>query len=707
VNPSLRILVALALVLSAASCRREQPAVSTLAPHREVPVIVISIDTLRSDRLPAYGYTAGKTPAIDAFRRDSVLFAHAFSHAPTTLPAHASLFTGLLPPRHGVRDNIGYTLGPQHESLASFLRSRGYETGGAVSSYVLRRSTGIAEGFAFFEDTFDYQQAATRTSAERDGERTRAALEGWLDGVSGKRLFAFLHLYEPHAPYAPPAEFENRQQPYDGEVSYADAIVGRFLESLKRRGLYDDALIILLSDHGEGLGDHGEDQHGIFVYRESVQVPLIVKLPRSERANSTREDLAGLVDLFPTIAAHAGLATEGLRFDGHDLFAARTPAPRVIYSETYFPRLHYGWSELVSAIDERHHFILAPQRELYHYRADPGELKNVIDARRREAFALQKTLEATPQNFAEPSAIDPDDQRKLASLGYIGSAAVTSGARPDPKTKIGAVRQLRQAYDLVAARQYRPAIELLEPFIRDNPEVIDAWWLLGQSLTGTGRQQDALRLLKEGAQRFPGNISILLQLADILVSMNRYDEARAHAELALKEEPVRAREFIARMEMKRRRYPEAEKVLREALDHAPQRTEALMLLADALRAQNRRREELEALDRASAAIVAGNLQPLRGLNFFRGEALLSEGRVPEAAQAYRRETELFPVNRRAWSSYALVTGGLGGRDEARRILLQGLELNRDREMAALALEAFEVMGDAEGARQVQAMRIRR
>lgn len=670
----------------------------------DVPVFIVSIDTLRSDRLPAYGYARGNTSAIDRFRNDAVLFSHAFSHAPTTLPSHASLFTGQLPPRHGVRDNVGYTLGGDRQTLASLLKSAGYTTGAAVSSYVLRRSTGIATGFDFFDDAFDYDRALLKTSAQRDGDKTRAALEQWLDGVQGRRVLGFLHLYEPHAPYTPPNEFSSAATPYDGEVSYADAIVGRFLESLKKRGLYDDALIIVLSDHGEGLGDHGEDEHGVFVYRESIQVPLLIKLPRMERANTTVESVVGLVDVVPTVLSAAG-AAPNQAMDGVDLMSPAA-GDRVIYSETYYPRLHFGWSELTSAIDARLHYIQAPAREIYEYRSDPAELTNVLSEKRREAFALAGKISAIPQNFAEPTAVDPEDQRKLAALGYIGSAGPVSGPRPDPKSRIRAVRELNRGFDLVARSEFRTAADHLAPFVKENPDIIDGWWLLGRSLARSGRSGEGLRVLKEAAQRFPGNSTVLLAAADVLFSEGRYQEARAHAELAVRNEPVGAREFLARMAMTRRDWEEAEKQLRAALQEAPGRTDTLMLLAEALRGQNKQQEVLSVLDRLSRERAQRSMPQPENLSFYRGEALLTDGRVGEAEQAFREETRLFPQNRKAWSSLALVVGAQGRREEARAVLLEGVRRNPDKKMSALAIESFEVMGDAEGARAVRAQAAR-
>src|SRR5262245_132573 len=274
------------------------------------PVVVISVDTLRADHLPAYGYRGVATPGLDALRKDSVLFENAYSHVPLTLPSHTTIFTGLLPPQNGVRDNLGYALGPGPATLASWLKAKGYATGGAVSSIVLSHATGVSRGFDFYEDGIEPAKASqTISRVQRNGAETAALLTEWMRAHDKGPFFAFLHLFEPHSPYEPPEPFKSRYAlPYDGEIARADDIVGVFLAGLKERGLYDRALIVFLSDHGEGLNDHGEDEHGVLLYREAIHVPLMVKLPGNRRAGETVAAPVALVDVFPTIVEGVGIS---------------------------------------------------------------------------------------------------------------------------------------------------------------------------------------------------------------------------------------------------------------------------------------------------------------------------------------------------------------------------------------------------------------
>ncbi len=269
------------------------------------PVILISIDTLRADHLPDYGYADVETPALRALRKDSILYENAYSHVPLTLPSHAALLTGLLPYENGVRDNVGFRLSPSHQTLAVLLRSRGYATGGSVSSYLLRGETGISTGFDFYDDELEHN------TVERPGTVSEARLERWLESASasGRPVFAFLHLYEPHTPHAPPEPFRTRYAGhlYDGEIAASDVIVGSLLDFLKRKNLYEPAIVIVLSDHGEGLGDHGEEEHSVFLYREDIRVPLFVKLPGSRLAGRKMSAPVALTDVFPTVTALLGI----------------------------------------------------------------------------------------------------------------------------------------------------------------------------------------------------------------------------------------------------------------------------------------------------------------------------------------------------------------------------------------------------------------
>ena len=338
------------------------------------PIIVISVDTLRADHLPAYGYTKVKTPAIDALAADGVVFERAYSHAPQTLPAHASLLSGRLPFETGVRDNVGFTVKDGERLLPEMLRDRGFTTGGIVSAYVLRKETGIARGFEYFDGEMPPSSPELSIGqVQRDGAESVALAERWLGSIGTSRAFLFLHLYEPHKPYAPPARFA-QYAPYDGEIAYTDELVGRLIRYLKSHQLYDRSTIVLLSDHGEGLGDHGEQEHGLFVYEEAIHVPLIIKQESNVGAGRRVADLVQHVDLVPTILDLVKAPGAG-GFRGRSLKPALEGTGELgdtsVYSEALYARYHFGWSELTALTDGRYRYIKAPREELYDLARDP------------------------------------------------------------------------------------------------------------------------------------------------------------------------------------------------------------------------------------------------------------------------------------------------------------------------------------------------
>lgn len=690
-------LLALVFLALAACTRRETPA----APQAEAgPVFIISIDTLRSDHLPAYGFRGGSTPAIDRFRGDAVLFQRAFSHCPQTLPSHTSMLTGLLPPDHGVRDNLGYVLREEIPTLPALLKEQGYATGAAVSTHVLRRSTGISHGFDFYDDEIDSATANASTSAERNGDRTREALERWLDQTSGDRVFAFLHLYEPHTPYHPPAEYANLPTKYDGEVAYADAIVGRFLDYLRKRGWYDRALIVVMSDHGEGLGDHGEEEHGILLYREAIQVPLLIKLPNGERHGATVGETVGLTDVAPTILARLGMQTPAA-MKGANALALAAGTDRAIFSETYFPRLHFGWHELTSLADQRFHLIAGKGRELYDDAADPRETRDVSDQNRRALAAMSAALQTIDLKFSAPSAVDPEDQRKLAALGYVGSTVGTGTDLPDPRERVHVVRMLLDAMRSFEAGQNAKTLATLDAIIRDNPNMIDAWALRARTYRRQGDNAKAFEALKSAMQRFPNDPSIALALADLMFQTGDYEGAKQHAQLAIQGNATLAYEALAHMALERGNIDEAAQDAALALKESPSRTATLRLLADIRKRQEHWDDQLSLLDRAASEIESRHLPPVEDLQFDRGEALLHLQRGPESEEAFATETRLFPKNLKAWGSLALVRAAKGDPSAAKTTLQEMLRQNPTPAAARVAMETFEAMGDGASAAEVR------
>jgi choline-sulfatase len=658
-----RILLALIFI---AACRTEKP--------ERPPIILISIDTLRSDHLPAYGYDKIGTPHLDAFRRDAVLFERAYAHAPLTLPSHASIFTGKLPPEHGVRNNIGYRLSADQTTLASRLRAHGYATGAAVSSWVLRGATGIGAGFDFYEDAIEQRGGVAVGSLQRPGSETIAQAERWLFSQGAKPSFLFLHLFEPHTPYEPT---------YDADIERADAILGSFFQHLKEREMYDRSLIIVLSDHGEGLGDHGEAEHGIFLYRESIQVPLMIKLPNGERAGSTISRPLGLVEVFPTVLSLAG------ERDTPSLLDDRSPAP--IYSETYYPRIHLGWSELRSLVEGDRHFIEAPRPELYDLARDPAEKNNLAGEARRDLFAMKETLSRSGGSFQTPQNIDPEEAAKLAALGYLGNTTAAEGPLPDPKDRIDELSAMNEGAMLSREGKYAQAIERLRDVVSKNPQFTDAWTHLAHAYEESGDFANAAAAYERSIALAPAMAADkALPLAAILLNLNDLEGAKAHAELALAANEPGARILLGRVALTRRDLSAAAGEARIAANDPSSRPGALVLLAQVALAQKRFDEAMRLV--AEAESLSDMPVPL--IDYVRGEVHARSGRAAEAEAAFAREIEKFPHEREAYASLAVLQILQGKRAAAEATMERFVGENPGRANILFAARTFDEIGDA-------------
>lgn len=636
------------------------------------PVILISIDTLRSDHLPVYGYRAIQTPAFEAFRRNAVLFEHAYSHSPLTLPSHATILTGQLPAQHGARDNVGFRVNATGGVAAQF-RQRGYATAAAISAYVLRSETGIAAGFDAYDDEVDRGDPdASLGAVQRRGSATIRSAQQWIGSHDGKPFFYFLHLYEPHAPYDPPEPFRSRAiSAYDGEVEYADALLGGFLSFLKERGIYDRALIVVLSDHGEGLGDHGEDEHGIFLYREALQVPLLVKLPANARAGQSVKTPAGLSDV-------AAMLLSG------SVDAAAHP----IYSETWYPRFHFGWSDLHSLIDGDQHFIDAPRAELYDLAGDPAEKTNLLSERRREYARLRDLLAPLKKEPAAPAAVDPEEAEKLAALGYIGSSAPVTGALPDPKDRTETFRDLRAAFRLYREGKDVQALAGFERILAENPNMIDVWDVRSKILFRMGRTREAIASGKEALRRSPTSKHLAADLANALLLAGDLDDAQRHAELAGEHE------ILARIALLRGDLPRAEGEARQGGDS----NAALYTLARIQQRQGRSAEALRIADDLLARLQRTGGRPLRGLHSLRGDALARSGDPAGAERAFREELRVFPGDPEAYRALIVLLATQGRTEEATRAIRDFAAMAPNRQTYAVIADTLDVLGDREGAR---------
>ncbi len=687
-RPALRLFVVLA-VLGQPACRRA--AAPGVFPN--APVVLVSIDTLRSDRLPAYGYRGVEPPQLDRFRGDAILFESAWSPCPMTLPSHVTMLTGLLPPEHGVRNNVGFAFdGQAHASLPRLLKAKGYATGAAVSSYVLRGDTGLAALFDSYEDSLDPRTGASFADQQRPGTLTAAFAKRWTSDHAGGPFFYFFHVYEPHVPWSPPEPYRSRYpRPYDGEVAAADAVVGELLESLRERGLYDRAIVIVTSDHGEGLMDHGEEQHGVLLYREAIQVPLLLKLPGQRRAGETIRTPVGLADIAPTVAELVGAAP--LRTSSGRPLLGAGEKTRALYSETLYPRLHLGWSELHSVVDDRIHYVHGPRPELYDLTADPGENRDLAAREPQTLERMRAALARVPTGPAAPSSVDPVVAARLSALGYVGTARERPAGAPlaNPRDMLPQLERMKQGFHLATERRLTEAAGLLNTVVRDAPANVEAWIKLGEVQMDLGRFADAASSFETALVRGGMELGdVRVQLGYARLRNRQLTEAEAAARAARATVPAQALELLARIALARGRLAEARQHADAAVAVRNPQPASWLIGAEVRTAEGDYEGALARLAEAARRAKALELESVYSLEALRGDALARSGRPREAEAAYRREASAFPGNLVAQANLAALLFAQGRRQDALVVLDALIAANphpRARQVAVVTLEA--------------------
>ncbi|MYJ25995.1 MAG: sulfatase-like hydrolase/transferase [Holophagales bacterium] len=510
-------------------------------------VVLVTIDTLRADRLGCYGYAEIETPQLDRLASEGILFENALTTVPFTLPAHTSIMTGVYPPVHGVRENVGYALDERLPTLAEDLSVGGRRTGGFISAFVLDGRWGIDRGFDRYYDEFKVQDVGMLNmgSVQRSGTETIGQAEAWLDEAAGSPFFLWLHLFEPHDPYEPPEPFASRypERPYDAEVAYTDSLVGRFRGILEDRDLLERTLLVVTADHGEGLGDHGEYFHGYFVYDSTARVPLIVRLPEGRLGGRRVAAAVSHVDLRPTILAALGVEAPAapLHQGGRSLLPlllGLDDGDRVAYIESYYALYHYDWAPLRAIHTGSLKFIDAPEPELYSLADDPGETENVVRGTRAEARELRDRLLGMIRDFDQSGsgeAARPDlDQETLAqlqALGYLaGSGSRTAAPEDlsglaDPKGKIAVHRAIMLAQSDIGKGETAAARQRLLEAIELDPGVVDAQQMLGNLHQREGDFDAAIGYFRNALARNPNHQASLMGLADSYLWLDRPEDA--------------------------------------------------------------------------------------------------------------------------------------------------------------------------------------
>ena len=550
-----RCLWALALLLLG-SCQssgdKKAPAKTSAATPSPLNLVLVTIDTLRADRLGCYGYSKVKTPNLDALAQRGVLFENAISSAPLTAPSHASMFTGVYPTVHKVRDTGGFVLPSSQTTLAEILQGRGWDTAAFVGASVLKKSFGFNQGFAVYDDQMPKPDANREMEfpERRAGEVVDRATR-WLDSQSGKPYFLWVHVFDPHSPYDPPPPFRQEYggSLYDGEVAYTDQQLGRLFEAVAKKSKPENTLIAVLSDHGESLSEHGEFTHGIFLYDSTLRVPFLLAGPGIPAGLRVKPQVRN-IDLLPTVLELMGSpAPQGVQgaslaptFTGKEAPAADS------YIETLFPRINMNWAELRGIRTNRWKYIRSPRPELYDLSQDPGETKNVIGNHAAEVQQLEARLNAAsgltgskePEKV-ETGMVNQKTMQQLRSLGYLGGSSrqqySLAGKGIDPKERIEVLRLLHLAVSPDAGASPRRPIPLLRQALAADPTNPTIYYHLGLEYGRTGQPVEALKLYQNAIARGVDAAWIHSRLGHLQLQQGNRDAAIASYEKAAQLNP--------------------------------------------------------------------------------------------------------------------------------------------------------------------------
>jgi arylsulfatase A-like enzyme/Flp pilus assembly protein TadD len=632
------------------------PSFSGLRQGRDFNVIVITLDTTRADRLPCYGRQDVATPTLDAFAARGVRFENCYAQTPLTLPSHTTLMTGTLPLFHGIRDNGGFFVPEKLKTMAELFKDKGYETGAFIAAFVLDSKWGLNQGFDTYYDKFDmtkFKRISLGTVQRPANEILDQALP-WLDARKDKKFFAWLHLYDPHTPYEPPPPYDKLYagHPYLGEIAFADSQIARLWSWLESNGLLEKTFVVFAGDHGESLGEHEEQSHGFFVYQAAIHVPLIVVTPFPKLQGVVSAEVTTLADVLPTVCDMDGLPVPA-EVQGRSLlpsfFGRRRRETPLAYSETYYPRFHYGWSDLKAVQDGRYKLILAPVPELYDVVADPREEKNLVYLEKRVYERMNAEAEAyiglASRNAyeADYSKIDEETREKLAALGYVGAftdpAKLKGKKLGNPKEKILVFNELSRAREMGLDGKVDEAVPIIQGIIATDPDVTDAYFALGNIYFQAQRYQDAIQYFEQALGRKPDDSFAAINIALAYEAMGKFGEAEKFL-LGYLEKGFSDPQFyfmLGNMNYIQKNYDRAIPYLEKCLASNTESGGSYTLLGAIYIVK-------DDLPRAEECLrKAFEINPgLNNLHYFMAELAEKRGRTAEAEAEYLKELEVSP-----------------------------------------------------------------
>ncbi len=643
-------------------------------------IILITLDTTRADHLPCYGYSGVKTPHLDALAKEGIVFEQCTASSPLTLPSHTSIMTGLYPTYHGVRVNANAAVSQDHLTLAELFAQQGYQCGAFIASFVLDGRWGLNQGFHHYDDRLEFgkQLELNIAMVQRPGNEVVDAALSWLENQGGRSFFTWIHLYDPHIPYEPPEPYLSEYNIgqfglYDGEIAFMDEQIGRVVTWLREKGLTGKTLLALIGDHGEGLGDHNEWEHGYFIYDYAVQVPLLIVTPFGDFQGKRVSSQVRTIDLYPTLLEMVGIEVPEEN-QGESLLDMLFHPDKTIesyaYCESFTPKIHYNWSPLHSLRTPRYKYIAAPRAELYDLENDPGELANIFEASpglaRKFKEELDRMIEKTSLEAPQPETanIDQETLRRLAALGYIGApvstkARKTSGALADPKDKQQIFELIQRAGGLITQEEYDQSAEILESVLREESLIPQAMLMLAQSYIKLDRREEAREQFDQLLRDDPESIQALIGLANLLLEEGKKDDviALCMRTLSLDERNAQAYTILGEIYMDEDDLSQALPYLEKAVEIQPKLTRTRLNLGACF-------VGLHQYDKGESILVeiVKDYPKFPMAHYHLGLLYEEQERWEEARNAYSIEVELYPQNFMARFNFGKLLYRLGDRE---------------------------------------------
>lgn len=643
-------------------------------------IVLITLDTTRADHLACYGYAGVKTPNLDSLARQGILFEQCTTSVPLTLPSHASIMTGLYPTFHQVRVNGNTALSEKHLTLAELLGQQGYQCGAFIGAFVLDGRWGLKQGFHHYDDLFDLKKYKQLDLAlvQRPGNEVIDAALAWLEEQKENPFFAWIHLYDPHTPYEPPEPYFSQYNTglsglYDGEIAFTDEQIGRVNSWAAENNLDKKTIFLIIGDHGEGLGNHGELAHGYYIYDYAVQVPFIIVTPFEKLEDIRIASQVRTVDLYPTLLEMIGIPVPK-EIQGESLldmiFNLSNRKSFYAYSESLSPNIHYGWSPLYSLRNTQYKYIDAPRPELYDLTQDPEEMNNLRDKFPKRVIefkeALDSLIEQTSSQAPQPEAanLDQETLQRLAALGYIGAPVSKKSTKSkekdlaDPKDKLHIYQSVQQVGELINHEKYDQCVQILESVLQEEPKIPQALLLLATCYTELDRKEEAKAQYDLILKDDPNSIQALIGMANLLLKEGRKEDVIALCQqiLSIDDRNTQAYTFIGEVHMGENDHSLALPYLEKAVEIQPKLTRNRLNLAACLVGLKRYDESETILEEI---LLKYPKYPLA--HYHLGLLYEEQGRLEEAQQAYSEEIAYYPEHFRAHFNLGELLFKLGDR----------------------------------------------